>query len=506
MRNDLRLIGLFVGAVAASPTLALAQAKRPAAPDFAAFDRYVAQAARDWHVPGLAIAVVKDDSLVFAKGYGVIELGKPGAADAHTRFAIGSTTKAMTSASLAMLVDEGKLRWDDRVITYIPEFQLYDPYATRDLTIRDLLTHRSGLASADLMWARWHYSLPEMIRRLRYLPPAAPFRSQWQYHNILYAMSGLIIERVSGMPWDAFIRTRIFAPLGMTESEALVSAIEGKANVAVPHVEANDTVRVVPKRSTDGVAAAGSVWSSVTDMSKWMRFILDSGRVGNKRLIAAATFRELIAPQIRAPMSEYPALQLAKPDFFSYGLGWFIQDYAGQPVWMHTGSIDGMCAIIGLMPNERVGVYVLENLDHAELRHALMYSVFDLFNGGPQRDWSAELHPLFPSRPVAARGATAAAHVVVAPTLPLERYVGTYVDSAYGNVQVTLDNGALQVQIVNEPVARFEPWEYDTFRTRGDPGSVTAVTFVPDGAGNVSGVRISGVVFARLRSSATRRP
>jgi CubicO group peptidase (beta-lactamase class C family) len=504
LRSNARRFSLLLGAVAATPALVLAQAKSSPAPDFAAFDRYVAKAARDWHVPGLAIAVVKDDSLVFAKGYGVIELGKPGAADAHTRFAIGSTTKAMTSALLAMLVDEGKLRWDDRVITYIPELQLYDPYATRDLTIRDLLTHRSGLGSADLMWARWHFSLAEMIRRLRYLPPAAPFRSQWQYHNIMYAMSGLIVERVSGMPWDAFLRSRIFAPLGMTESEALVSSIKGKANVAVPHVEMNDSVRVVPIRSTDDVAAAGSVYSSVTDMSKWMRFILDSGRVGNKRLITAATFREIIAPQIRAPMSEYPALQLAKPDFFSYGLGWFIQDYAGQAVWMHTGSIDGMCAIIGLMPNERVGVYVLENLDHAELRHGLMYSAFDLYNGGPQRDWSAELRTLFQPRAGGGRGGAAASHVVTAPTLPLERYVGTYVDSAYGNVQVTLDNGALQAQIVNEPIARLEPYEYDTFRTRGDATSVTAVTFVPDGAGNVSGVRVSGIVFARQRAGGRR--
>jgi len=484
--------------VAAIPATAVAQAKRTAAPDWAAFDRYVAQAAKDWHVPGLAIAVVKDDSLVFAKGYGVIEQGKPQRADEHTRFAIGSTTKAMTSASLAMLVDEGKLRWDDHVITYIPELQLYDPYATRDLTIRDLLTHRSGLGSADLMWARWHYSFAEMIRRLRYLPPAAPFRSQWQYHNVLYAVSGLIIERVSGMPWDAFIRTRIFAPLGMTESEALVSAIKGKPNVAVPHVEVGDSIRVVPMRSTDDIASAGSVYSSVTDMSKWMRFILDSGRVGSKRLIAAATFREIVAPQIRAPMSEYPALSLAKPDFFAYGLGWFIQDYNGKHVWMHTGSIDGMCAIIGLMPNERVGVYVLENLDHAELRHALMYSAFDLYNGGPQRDWSADVRTLFKGL-ASARTAPTAPHVVVAPPLPLDRYAGTYADSAYGDVRVTHENGVLQVQIVNEPMVRLEPWEYDTFRTRGEQAS-TLVTFVPNGTGGVSGVRISGVVFARQRT------
>jgi CubicO group peptidase (beta-lactamase class C family) len=304
--------------------------------------------------------------------------------------------------------------------------QLYD-YATRDLTIRDLLTHRSGLASADLMWAV-ALLIAQMIRRLR-LPPAAPFRSRWQYHNILYAMSGLIIERVSGMPWDAFIRTRIFAPLRMTERGVGVGD-RRKAKRRGSAFRGNDTVRVVPNAAPT-IAPAGSVWSSVSDMSKWMRFVLDSGRVGSKRLVSAATFREIVAPQIRAPMEEYPALELSRPNAFSYGLGWFIQDYAGQPVWMHTGSIDGMCAIIGLMPNERVGVYVLENLDHAELRHALMYSVFDLFNGGPQRDWSAELRTLF-QRPSGARSAAAAPHVVTAPTLPLERYVGTYVDSAYG--------------------------------------------------------------------------
>ncbi|HEY5061988.1 MAG TPA: serine hydrolase domain-containing protein, partial [Gemmatimonadaceae bacterium] len=328
---------------------ATAAAGAQSAPDWAAFDRYVAQTARDWRVPAFAIAVVKDDSLVFAKGYGVLEVGTTRRADEHTRFAIGSTTKAMTSAGLAMLVDEGKLRWDDHVTTYIPELQLSDPWVTRELTIRDLLTHRTGLPGTDLLWAAgWHYTQPEIIRRLRFVQPSASFRSEWQYHNIMYSLSGTIIERVSGMPWDAFVRARIFGPLGMTETEPLVRDIIGKANVAVPHALSNDTVKVVPIRSTDAVASAGSVWSSVSDMSKWMRFILDSGRVagGSKRLITPATFRELITPQIRAPMEEYPALQLAKPDFFSYGLGWFIQDYRGQEVWMHTGSIDGMCALI----------------------------------------------------------------------------------------------------------------------------------------------------------------
>ena len=193
-------------------------AQRSPSPDLGALDRYVAAAARDWHVPGLAIAIVKGDSLVFAKGYGVLEAGKPTPATEHTRFAIGSTTKAITTVALAMLVDEGKLRWDDKVIDYVPDFRLSDPYATRELTIRDLLTHRSGLGSTDMLWAvpENEYTQAEMIRRLRYVQPASSFRSQWEYQNVVYAIGGFIVEKVSGMPLATFVQNRIFTPLGMT--------------------------------------------------------------------------------------------------------------------------------------------------------------------------------------------------------------------------------------------------------------------------------------------------
>jgi len=473
---------------------------RAQAPNWTAFDQYTARAAKDWRVPALGISIVKDGQVVLAKGYGVLEQGKPQAANEHTRFAIGSTTKAMTSAGLAMLVDEGKLRWDDRVTRFIPELQLSDPWATRELTVRDLLTHRTGLPGTDLFWATsWRYSQPEIIRRLRFIQPTASFRSEWQYQNVIYALSGTIIERISGMPWDAFIRQRIFAPLGMTESEPLVASIKGKANVAVPHALVGDSVRVVPMRSTDDVASAGSVYSSVTDMAKWMQFVLDSGRVGNRRLIAQNTFREMITPQIAAPMDQYPALSVAKPDFFSYGFGWFIQNYRGEQVWMHTGSINGMCAIIGLMPNRKFGVYILENLDHAEIRHGLMYAAFDQILGGSSRDWSAALKPIFET-PARVAGA-GAARPKTAPSLPLERYVGTYADSAYGEVRVTFANGALSAALVGNAPQMLEPADFETFRTRPEPGNnPTAVTFLPDGTGGVSGLRVSGVTFGRVRS------
>lgn len=514
-RTVRRYIGAPAVALAVACIASPAFAQQPT--NIAAFDKYVAQAARDWNVPGLAIAIVHDDSLVFAKGYGVIETGKPAPVNEHTRFAIGSTTKAMTSAALAMLVDEGKLKWDDKVIDYLPNLRLYDSYATRELTVRDLLTHRTGLPDTDLLWAIPENapSMEEMIRRLRYVKPESSFRSHWEYQNVVYAIGGLLVERLSGMPWKDFVAKRIWAPLGMNESIPLVSMLAGQPNVAVPHDRDGDTIHVVPKRSTDAIAPAGSVWSSVSDMSKWMRFILDSGRVGNTQLIKPETFAELLAPQMRAPMEEYPALELAKPHFFSYALGWFVQDYHGETVWMHTGSIDGMCAIIGLIPEKKIGVYVLENLDHAELRHALMYEVFDMYGAtdrAHRRDWSKDLKALFDARRakgMAARAAAAAAQKPqggAEPSLPLERYVGTYTDSTYGTIAVTLANGVLSAKYGNFNIGELTHGSFESFQSRvKDPLEGTSeITFVPDGRGHVSAVRFSRETFPRDETSSKK--
>jgi CubicO group peptidase (beta-lactamase class C family) len=492
-----RIATLALFAVASSAT---AQA-RSATPDLAAFDTYVARAVRDWHVTGLAVAVVKNDSLVFARGYGVRDIRKPDRVDERTRFAIGSTTKAMTTAALAMLVDEGKLKFDTRVIDIIPEFRLYDAYATRETTVRDLVTHRTGLPSTDMMWARVPMSPAEMLHRLRFVEPTSSFRSNFEYQNNVYAIAGTVIERVSGMPWEKFIETRIFAPLGMDESIALVAGIANQPNVSTPHAPVGDSARVTAVRTTDPVASAGSVWSSVSDMSKWMRFILDSGRVGSKRLISPASFTELVTPQIRASSSLYPALTLSKPHGFSYGLGWFVQDYQGQVVWMHTGSINGQSAIIGLLPDKRAGVFVLANIDHAELRHALMYRVFDMYAGNAPRDWSADLYALFhPARPAAA--ATQQSAAPAPPSLALERYAGTYADSAYGVVEIRHAIGALSVRFRGTELGTLEPVRFESFRLKPlspDDGAA-AITFVPDGVGGVTALRAFGATFVRART------
>jgi CubicO group peptidase (beta-lactamase class C family) len=474
-------------------------------PGVAELDAYVAQAVKDWHVPGLAIAVVKDDSVVFAKGYGVRELGKPDAVDSGTRFAIGSTTKAMTAVALGMLVDAGKVRWDDPVIRHLPGFRVADPYVTRELTVRDLLTHRGGLGNADQLWYNTDYSTDDIVRRLATVEPAYSIRSRFIYQNIMYAVAGQVIAAASGMSWAEFLRTRIFQPLGMNATEATLGALQGKPNVALPHAEIRDTIRPVANRPVDAVAAAGSVWSSVGDMAKWMRFVLDSGRVGGQRLLGAASYREIMSPQVVAPTEMYPALSVVKPHFFTYGLGWFLQDYAGQAVAMHTGSIDGMSALIGLIPDRRVGVYVLANLDHAELRHALMYRVFDSFSGNPPRDWSTELHALFDrleAQAAAAQKAQAQRRAAnTQPTLPLDRYAGTYTNATYGSATVSVVAGKLHFAFGRGTASPLTHWQYDTFQAQwtDERMSPSLVVFTTDGSGGVSSVRASGITFSRAQ-------
>ncbi|HUQ83462.1 MAG TPA: serine hydrolase [Gemmatimonadaceae bacterium] len=469
-------------------------------------DTYTAQAVKDWNAVGLAISVVKDGRLVFAKGYGSRELGKPEMVDSATLFAIGSTTKAMTAAAIGMLVDEGKVRWDDPVTNYLPNLQLRDPYATREITVRDLLTHRAGLPNADYLWYGTDNSTAEILRRVRYVEPAYSIRSSFIYQNVMYAAAGQVIAAASGMPWEEFVRTRIFAPLHMERTVPLLSRAARMPNVASPHDRIDDTMRVITNASVDPVASAGSVWSSVADMSKWMRFILDSGRVDGKALLKPATFAELLEPQTMVPPGQfYPSARLTKPHWMTYGLGWFQQDYDGRAVDFHTGSIDGMVAIIGLIPDERLGVYVLANADHVELRHALMLKVFDLW-GPPKakpRDWSAELRTLYGNQRTAAVAAAKAAEAKrvtgTKPSLPVARYAGVYADSLYGEASVRSGaDGALRLRI-GTLEGTLEHWQYDTFRVRWDRRWVgnELVTFVLGADGTPSRIEIDGRTFGR---------
>lgn len=497
----LRTAALFAWFALTSSVLA----QKPAADPVRELDAYTAQAVKDWGAVGLAIAVVKDGRVVFAKGYGVRELGKPDLVDTTTLFAIGSTTKAMTSAAIGMLVDEGKVRWDDPVTNYLPGFQLKDPWATREITVRDLLTHRAGLPNADYLWYGTNNSTAEILRRVRYIDLAYSPRSSFIYQNVMYAAAGQVVAAASGMPWEEFVRTRIFTPLHMTGTVPLLSKAGAMPNVASPHDRIDDTMRVIRNASVDGVASAGSVWSSVADMSKWVRFILDSGRVDGNRLLKPETFTELFKPQTMVPAGEfYPTARLTHPHWTTYGLGWFQQDYNGRAVDFHTGSIDGMVAIIGLIPDERLGVYVLANADHVEARHALMLKVFDLWGPSPARgrDWSRELRTLYgdiqTKATLAAKAEEAKRVTGTKPTLPLARYAGVYSDSLYGDVTVTAGGDGLRLR-VGTLEGSLEHWQYDTFRIRWDNRwqGGELLTFILGTDGAPSRVEMGGHTFSR---------
>jgi CubicO group peptidase (beta-lactamase class C family) len=437
------------------------------------FDAYVSKGVEQWRIPGLAVAVIKDGKVVHAKGYGVRELGKPDKVDEHTLFAIGSTTKAMTAALIGMLVDEKKLGWDDPVIRHIPTFQLKDPAVTRELTIRDILTHRGGLGNADFLWYGQEHSTEDILRRVQFLDPAYSLRSRFIYQNVMYAAAGQVIANVTGQPWTEVVRSRLFEPLGMRETVATLGQVPNGANAASPHAIVGDNVEVISNISVDSVAAAGSIWSSVHDMSKWIQFVLDGGkRPDGTRLLSEETVAELFRPQAFVPESMYPTSQLVKPHWMTYSLGWFQQDYRGRAVDFHTGSIDGMIAIAGLIRDERLGVYVLANLSGGELRHALMYTVFDRYAGKSDRDWSAELLKLYGDagkRQKQARSRMEAQRAKgTTPSVPLEKYVGTYVDPLRGEIVVSKEGEALKVRYGSGFVGRLEHWHYNTFRAVWD--------------------------------------
>lgn len=464
-------------------------------PELAGFGAYAAKAMADWQAPGLAVAVVKDGQLVFERGFGVRTLGTSEPVAATTRFAIGSTTKAMTATALLLLEKEGKVALDEPVVRYLPELRFKDPYATRELRVRDLLTHRGGLPNTDWLWYEQDESTPELLKRLQWVEPASSMRTHFLYQNVMYGAAGEVVARVSGQPWADFVRSRLFGPVGMKDSIPLARLVEGQPDVASPHAEHAGQVEVIRNASVDGVAAAGSVWSSAHDMARWITYLLDPKN--------AETLAPLFEPQMIIERDEfYPTAELTRPHWTTYGLGWFQQDYAGQKLDFHTGSIDGMVAIVGLVREKNLGVVVLSNLDGSQLRHALMLSVFDRYLGRPRRDWSSDLRALYAGRrkqqDEAEAKRVAARHSGTRPSLDLARYAGRYVDPRATAADVVLEDGALRLRF-GRGAARLEHWHYDTFRAVWDASwrDPDFVTFRLDEAGDAARLEMGPLAFER---------
>jgi CubicO group peptidase (beta-lactamase class C family) len=475
-----------------------APAVTPATPPLAAIEADVERARREFEIPGVAVAVVKDGRVVLAKGYGVRRTGGPAAVDGDTLFAIASNTKAFTSAALGLLVEDGKLQWDDPVTRHLPSFQMYDPYVSREMTIRDLLTHRSGLGLGEgdlLYFPPSTFTRKEIVEKVRFLRPATSFRSRYAYDNILYIVAGEVVAAVSGKTWEAFVRERLLSPLGMKDTVPSPSALPAGANAATPHARVEGILRTVAPDDADNIAAAGGILSSARDMARWVTALLEAG-ASSTAAASALTPRlvqELWTAQTIMPITEPAApLSALRPRFLAYGLGFNLRDYHGRKLVTHTGGLAGMVSRVALVPEEHLGVVVLTNQESGAGRDAIAYRILDAFLGAPATDWIPafkEAERLDEAHARAVEGEHRAARAATTrPSLPLARYVGPYRDAWYGEATIEMEGDHLVIRFSRSPslTADLEHWHYDTFvarwRDRTVPDAFVTFALRPDGS------------------------
>ena len=466
----MRQSGWMIGAVLLSMGAGAApvEAQRAGKDRLEELAAYVEQMRQDWKVPGLALAIVKDDSIIFSRGFGVRELGKPDPVDEHTVFAIASCTKAFTATLVGMLTSEGKLAWDDRATDRLPGFRLYDPYVTQEITLRDLLSHRSGLSRGDGLWYATPLTRDDVIQRVRYLEPSWSFRSTYGYQNIMFVTAGEIAAKAAGTTWDRLVRERIFLPLGMLETNTSVAALAGLPDVATPHEEIHDTIQVIAWRNVDNIGGAGTINSTIADMAQWVRLQLRDGRLGERRIVDSAVIAETHSPQTMIPRTGLLRKLVPEGHFYAYGMGWFLQDYRGRMLIQHGGNLDGMSAYVALMPEERVGFVMLSNLSGSPLRTPLQYRIFDTFIGGGGRDWSRDwkvaVDSLVRENKEREAGIDSSRATATEPSLPIEQFAGTYRHRMYGEFTLAMEDGNPVLRRGPSFVGDLDRWHYDTYR------------------------------------------
>ena len=357
--------------------------------DSAALDRAIEATRKTFSAPGIAVAIVRGDQVVYLKGAGVKKLGTSDPVTPDTRFALASTSKAFTTTALAMLVDEGKLQWDDPVRLHLPGFQLADPLANELVTLRDIVSHRTGLSRNDALWYSTNWDRHEILRRIGLVPLTKPFRSAYQYQNIMFLAAGEAVGQASGGTWEHFIGQRIFGPLGMNNSGFDAADAQKAADVATPHILRKNVVTEAPWRNISSIGPAGSLNSSARDMSRWLRFQMAGGVWEGKRLVSEKQLRETQSPQM-VIRDEAPWAELNPETTYSaYGLGWRLQDYRGRLLISHGGAIDGFRAQVGFLPAEKLGFVILTNLATTSIVESLRYALLDVLLGTPGRDWNA---------------------------------------------------------------------------------------------------------------------
>ena len=474
--------------------LPLAAQAPPSAPPsvLEGIDAFVQAGMETWGIPGLGLAVVKDDEVVYARGYGVLETGQDRPVTPSTLFGIASVSKAFTAAAVGILVDEGVLDWDDPVVRHLPGFQLYDPYVTQTVTIRDLLAHRVGIGRMTGNRITWmpHRERSELVYRIRYAEPEQTFRNGYVYSNVMYMVAGEVVAAASGMSWDAFITERILRPLGMDRGNTSVTHIAEGEDAAWPHQEIEGEVVPIPRRNFDNVGPSASLNLSVEELAIWMRLHLGTpGEVDGVRLLSPATARELHRAQNRIPDAGLMG------SLSSYGLGFQLSSFEGRRVSQHGGATDGMNTSLWLLPEENLGVVVVTNTFNSFMT-AVVQRVVDRYLEIPDRPHDVrvwENHQRNFARAQATRDSIHAARDMgTSPSRPLADFQGRYLDSLYADAEVTLENGALVLRLWGDDsqILDLEHWHHDTFRaswrnraqrekfvwfTRGEDGGIDAL-------------------------------
>ena len=486
----------------------------PDAPALAAFDAQVEAVRKQFDVPGIAVAIVQDGRVVLERGYGVKEQGKPGKVDERTLFAIASNTKAFTAAALEMLAADGKLQMDDRVIDHLPWFRMSDPYVTREMRVRDLLAHRSGLGlgAGDLLyWPTTDYSTREVAQRLKDVPLTGGFRQRYAYDNILYGVAQLVVEEVSGQAFEQFLSQRILGPLGMQDTRYNSDGLKPGDNVAIGHArhDFKDLRPLAEPTSWHNVSGAGGMYSSVHELTRWMNVQLAGGVIEGsgehaRRLFPESAQRSMWNMLTPIPVGRPAVPELAPmvPNFVGYAEGWMLGDYRGEKLVWHTGGWPGMVSRLTLVPGRKLGVVVLTNQEVGAAFNAVTYEALDMMLGHPDHDWVDAY-----AKAVAKAGSDAdadwARHVAARardskPSLPLAGYAGTYRDPWYGDVLIRQGARGLEIQFARtrQLLGDLSHWQHDSFLVRWRDRALNAdafLSFTLDHDGKIRELRMEPV-------------
>ena len=464
-------------------------------------DELAARAMETFQTPGIAIGVVQGGELVYAKGHGVREIGRSDPVDPDTIFQIASLTKAFTAAALGILVDEGKLDWDDPVIDSLPEFRMYDPWVTREFTIRDLLTHRSGLgigAGDLLVWPQAKSSREDIIRAMRYLEPETSFRTAYAYDNLLYAIAGEVVRAVSGVAWEDFVEERIMHRLGMSQCRSLRDRVEDNPNRATPHMVVDGELETTFFSGGGATAAAGAINCNISGLARWAAMHLAGGVLPDGgRLLSEDTHAELWEPVTLRPVRDQ-AREHGRTHFNAYSLGWGLKDFYGYLHVSHGGALQGMTSHIGLLPEMDVAVIALCN-QWSPAPAAVTSEILSAYIADTPEDWVEILASARAERSDEAQKAVAEAFANrdadSTPSLPLEKYVGTYRDPWYGDVFVDRGEDGLAMRFSRSELLTgpLEHFQHDTFIARWLERSLHGdayVTFTLGADGEVEAIRM----------------